>query len=120
MRNKGWMVIALLLAAPALTEGVAGRSAGDARPYAVRSASMQEPATPEVDRDREADDVEQDRQDQEQEKRDREQEARDREQEKRDREQEARDREQERLDRQSELYENGRQALDEGRLRSGR
>src|SRR6266853_413039 len=115
MRNKGWVVIALWLSAPGFTEGVAGASAGDARPYAAPSASMQEPATPEVDRDREAGDVEQDRQDQEQEKRDREQEARDREQEKRDREQEARDREQERLDRQSELYENGREALDEDR-----
>jgi hypothetical protein len=116
MGNKGWIVIALLLAAPGFTQ------AREARPDAAQSASMQEPAVPDVDRNEEAGDVEQDRQDQEQEKRDREQEARDREQEKRDREQEARDREQEkkdreqeRLDRQSELYENGREALDEDR-----
>src|ERR1700681_3156272 len=122
MRNKGWMVVALLLAAPVFTQRAAGASAGMAPAFAVQSASAQNPTTPEVDRDEETGDVDQDAQDQEQEKRDREQEARDREQEKRDREQEARDREeekrdreQERLDRQSELYENGREALDEDR-----
>lgn len=122
MRNKGWMVVALLLAAPGFSLRAANASAGGARPDAAQSASAQSPATPEVDRDEDAGDVDQDAQDQEQERRDREQEARDREQEKRDREQEARDREeekrdreQERLDRQSELYENGREALDEDR-----
>jgi hypothetical protein len=116
------MVIALLLAAPGFTERAGSARAEVTKPYAPQSASPQSPATPEVDRDDDAGDVEEDRQDQDQEKRDREQEARDREQEKRDREQEARDREeekrdreQERLDRQSELYENGREALDEDR-----
>ena len=122
IKNKGWMVIAFLLAAPGFAQRAAGANGRSARPFAVQSASAQSPATPDVDRDEQAGDVDQEAQDQEQEKRDREQEARDREQEKRDREQEARDREeekrdreQERLDRQSELYENGREALDEDR-----
>jgi hypothetical protein len=121
MRNRAWIVVAILLAAPGLPQRAGGANVAGARLYAPQSASSQG-TTPEVDRDDDASDIEQDRQDQEQEKRDREQEARDREQEKRDREQEARDREQEkrdreqeRLDRLSELYENGREALDEDR-----
>ncbi len=122
MRNRTWIVVAILLAAPGLPQRAGSASVAGARLYAPQSASSQGATAPEADRDDDASDVEQDRQEQEQEKRDREQEARDREQEKRDREQEARDREQEkrdreqeRLDRLSELYENGREALDEDR-----
>jgi len=119
MRNRTWMVVALLLAMPSLAQPTAASSVGQAAHPAVSSHSQ---AAPEADRDEEAGDMDQDSQDQEQEKRDREQEARDREQEKRDREQEKRDREQEkrdqeqeRLDRFNELYEGGREALDEDR-----
>jgi HEAT repeats len=112
MRNRAWIVLALLLATPSLTPRAAASSA-IAPP---RSASApQSQSTADAERDEAASDMEQDRQDQEQEKRDREQEARDREQEKRDREQEKRDREQERLDRLTELYDKGREALDEER-----
>ena len=112
MRNRTWIVLAVLLAMPS----VPSRAASSVFIAAPQSASSsQSQASADADRDEEASDIEQDRQDQEQEKRDREQEARDREQEKRDREEEKRDREQERLDRLSELYENGREALDDDR-----
>jgi HEAT repeats len=113
MRNRTWIVLAVLLAMPSLASRAAASSVLIAAPQSASSPQSQ--ASADADRDEEASDMEQDRQDQEQEKRDREQEARDREQEKRDREQEKRDREQERLDRLSELYDNGREALDEDR-----
>ncbi len=113
MRNRAWIVLAVLLAMPSLASRAAASSAFIAAPQSASGPQSQ--ASADADRDEEASDMEQDRQDQEQEKRDREQEARDREQEKRDREEEKRDREQERLDRLSELYENGREALDEDR-----
>jgi HEAT repeats len=113
MRNRTWIVLAVLLAMPSLASRAAASSVFIAAPQSASSPQSQ--ASADADRDEEASDMEQDRQDQEQEKRDREQEARDREQEKRDREQEKRDREQERLDRLSELYDNGREALDEDR-----
>jgi hypothetical protein len=115
MRNRTWMVLALLLATPSMAPR-AGAAVTNAVAAPQSVFAEQEPGTSEADRDEMASDIEQDSQDQEQEKRDREQEARDREQEKRDREQEKRDREQERLDRQGELYENGREALDEDRF----
>jgi len=115
MRNRTWIVLALLLATPSMAPRAGAAVSGS--PAAPRSVfAEQEPATGDADRDEMASDMEQDSQDQEQEKRDREQEARDREQERRDREQEKRDREQESIDRQSELYENGREALDEDRF----
>src|SRR6266481_3241788 len=120
MRNRAWIVLAVLLAMPSLASRAAASSAFIAAPQTASGPQSQ--ASADADRDEEASDMEQDRQDQEQEKRDREQEARDREQEKRDREQEARDREQEkkdreqeRLDRLTELYDDGREALDEDR-----
>jgi HEAT repeats len=113
MRNRTWIVLAVLLAMPSLASRAAASSVFIAAPQSA--SGSQDPVSADAGRDDEASDMEQDRQDQEQEKRDREQEARDREQEKRDREQERRDREQERLDRLSELYENGREALDEDR-----
>ena len=113
MRNRTWIVLAVLLAMPSLASRAAASSVFIAAPQSASGPQSQ--ASADADRDEEASDIEQDRQDQEQEKRDREQEARDREQEKRDREQEKRDREQERLDRLSELYDNGREALDEDR-----
>ena len=106
MRNRAWIVLALLLATPSLAPRAAAASSSIASPQSATAAQSQ--TTADADRDEEASNMEQDRQDQEQEKRDREQEARDREQEKR-------DREQERLDRLSELYDNGREALDEER-----
>jgi len=106
MRNRAWIVLALLLATPSLAPRAAAASSPIASPQSATAAQSQ--TTADADRDEEASDVEQDRQDREQEKRDREQEARDREQEKH-------DREQERLDRLSELYDNGREALDEER-----
>lgn len=129
MGRKGWIVVAILLAIPAVTQRA--EAATVVRPHlltlsfgegAFKSASSQSPATPEANRAEETAYIEEDAQDREQEKLDREQEARDREQEKRDREEEARDREQEkrdreqeRLDRLSELYDDGREALDEDR-----
>jgi len=113
MRNRAWIVLAVLLAMPSLASRAAASSAFIAAPQTASGPQSQ--ASADADRDEEASDMERDRQDQEQEKRDREQEARDREQEKRDREEEKRDREQERLDRLSELYENGREDLDEDR-----
>jgi HEAT repeats len=113
MRNRTWIVLAVLLAMPSLASRAAASSVFIAAPQSA--SGSQDPVSADAGRDDEASDMGQDRQDQEQEKRDREQEARDREQEKRDREQERRDREQERLDRLSELYENGREALDEDR-----
>jgi hypothetical protein len=112
MRNRTWIVVALLLALPSVAlPAAAARSA-----FAPQSAAAaQSQASAGADRDEVASDREQDRQDQEQEKRDREQEKRDREQEARDREQEKKDREQERLDRLTELYDDGREALDEDR-----
>jgi hypothetical protein len=114
MRNRTWIVVALLLAMPSIAPYAKGAigSAVDA-PQAASAAQSQ--ASADAERDEEASDMEQDRQDQEQEKRDREQEKRDREQEARDREQEKKDREQERLDRLTELYDEGREALDEDR-----
>jgi hypothetical protein len=111
MRNRTWIVIAVLLATPGIAPHAARAFAAAQSASAVQSA-----ATSDMDRDQVASDMEQDSQDGEQEKRDREQEARDREQEKHDREQEKRDREQERLDRLTELYDNGREALDEDRF----
>lgn len=113
MRNRTWMVVALLLAMPSFAQRTAASSVRQVAPHTAVSSQSQ--AAPDVDRDEETGDMEQDSQDQEQEKRDREQEARDREQEKRDREQEKRDREQERLERLTELYDDGREALDEDR-----
>ena len=101
MRNKNWVVMALLLAIPGIAPHAAATVAAP-----QSASSTQSPPSAGADRDDAAGDMEQDRQDQEQEKRDREQEARDREQEKR-------DREQERLDHLSELYDDGREALDE-------
>lgn len=122
MGSTGWMMMALLLAAPGFAPRAAAARVYGANAYASQAAPAPSATAPEVDRDDEASDMEQDRQDQEQEKRDRQQEARDREQEKRDREEEARDREeekkdreQERLERLSELYDGGREALDEDR-----
>jgi hypothetical protein len=113
MRNKAWILLAVLLAIP----NMAPDAAAAARKLSAQppQSAPQAPASAGPDRIEQASDIDQDSQDQEQEKRDREQEQRDREQEKRDREQEKRDREQERLDRQGELYENGREALDEDR-----
>jgi hypothetical protein len=115
MRNKAWILLAVLLAIPnmAPNAAAAARELSAQPPESI--SAPQTPASADADRDEQASDIDQDSQDQEQERRDREQEQRDREQEKRDREQERRDREQERLDRQGELYENGREALDEDR-----
>jgi hypothetical protein len=113
MRNKTWIVVALLLAMPSFAQSTDASSVRQAAPHPAVSSQSQ--AVPDADRDEEAGDREQDSQDQEQEKRDREQEKREREQEARDREQEKKDREQERLDRLTELYDNGREALDEDR-----
>jgi HEAT repeats len=121
MRNRAWIVVAVLLAMPSLApRAAAAFSSTVAEPQSASATQSQTSA--DADRDEQGSDMEQDRQDQEQEKRDREQEARDREQEKRDREQEARDREeekrdreQEHLDRLTELYDEGREALDEDR-----
>jgi len=121
MRNRAWIITALLLAVPNVAPRASGAVASVmAEPQSASGAPSQ--PTPDADRDEVASDMEQDFQDQEQEKRDREQEARDREQEKRDREQEARDREQEKRDREqerlehvTELYDEGREALDDDR-----
>jgi len=113
MRNRAWILAALLLAIPSIAPHVAAARTPSVAP--PRSAFAPQTASADADRDETASAMEENRQDQEREKRDREQEKRDREQEKRDREQEKRDREQERLDRQGELYENGREALDEDR-----
>jgi HEAT repeats len=113
MRNRAWILVAVLLAMPSIAPHAAAARAFVAPPQSASAPRSAVSAG--ADRDEKASDMEEDRQDQEQEKRDREQEKRDREQEKRDREQEKRDREQERLDRLGELYENGREALDEDR-----
>jgi hypothetical protein len=121
VRNRAWIVVALLLAVPSIAPRASG-AVGSAVGELQSAARAQSQPVSDADREEVASDVEEDRQDQEQEKRDREQEARDREQEKRDREQEARDREQEKKDREqerldhlTELYDDGREALDEDR-----
>src|SRR5882762_9347315 len=93
--SVGWIAIAALLLAPAITRARGPQS------IPMQSADSLQDS--------------QEARDKEQEKRDREQEARDREEEKRDREQEARDRAQEKVERLQELYDDGREALDEDR-----
>ena len=105
MRNRIWIVVALLLAMPSITPHATG-AIGSAIPTQQSASAIESQASADTGRDEEASDMAQDREDREQEKRDREQEARDREQEKR-------DREQERLDHLTELYDEGREALDE-------
>jgi hypothetical protein len=119
MRNRTWIVVALLLAMPSISPRPAN-AAGAA--MVLQQSETQSQSRADSDREEQSSNMEEDRQDQEQERRDRAQEARDREQEKRDREQEARDREQEkkdreqeRLERLTELYDEGREALDEDR-----
>src|SRR5258708_2472997 len=114
MRNRTWIVVALLLAMPSIAPYAKG-AIGSAIAAPQSASAAQSQASADAEGNERGSDRERDGQDEEEEKGEREQEKRDREQEARDREQEKKDREQERRDGLTGRYEGGREALDEDR-----